>query len=155
MNFKDQYNHPNWQKKRLEVLDYCGFTCQNCDSSDRQLHVHHREYKKARKVWEYDIDNFVVVCCDCHEGIHESISMLKNLLSDFRKEECEWTIELVRGYFQYIRGTMPIEKDIESFTAGYIAFMLKMNMNLIEIATLCSKADKNRDVFIKYLKEFK
>ena len=70
MNFKEQYKHPKWQKKRLEILERDKYTCQSCGADDRQLHVHHRFYIKDRKVWEYDNDVFHALCEDCHKNKH-------------------------------------------------------------------------------------
>jgi len=70
MEFKDQYKHPQWQRKRLEALEFHGFICQTCDSTEKQLHVHHKRYIKGRKIWEYGADELEVLCCDCHSEAH-------------------------------------------------------------------------------------
>jgi len=71
MNFKQQYLHPKWQKKRLEILSRDNWTCQNCQDNESTLHVHHKEYIKGRKVWEYDNYNFITLCEECHRIGHE------------------------------------------------------------------------------------
>ncbi|MFA7327360.1 MAG: HNH endonuclease [Candidatus Kapaibacterium sp.] len=70
MNYSQQLKHPNWQRKRLEILSRDGFTCQVCMSSESTLHVHHRRYIKGRMVWEYEGADLVTLCEQCHEEAH-------------------------------------------------------------------------------------
>lgn len=70
MEWKDQYKHPNWQKKRLECLEDASFECSSCGSKENQLHVHHKQYFKGRKIWDYSLDELVVLCATCHESAH-------------------------------------------------------------------------------------
>lgn len=69
MEFRDQYKHPNWQKKRLEILNRDKFTCQKCGDKETTLHVHHIKYYKNRKVWDYKNSDLITLCSDCHELI--------------------------------------------------------------------------------------
>lgn len=84
-DFKKQYEHPLWQKKRLEALEDASWKCDDCHAKDKQLHVHHRTYKKGCKVWEYDLDELQVLCEDCHKKIHAFIEMRKETEEMFRK----------------------------------------------------------------------
>lgn len=76
MEWKDQYKHPNWQKKRLEALEAAEFTCQDCGAKDKQLHVHHISYKKNSKIWEYELSELSVLCDECHSEAHASKNFL-------------------------------------------------------------------------------
>jgi 5-methylcytosine-specific restriction endonuclease McrA len=58
---------PKWQKKRLEILNRDEFTCQYCYNKERTLHVHHMSYEYGKEPWEYVNENFITLCCDCHE----------------------------------------------------------------------------------------
>ena len=69
MNYSEQLKSPMWQKKRLEIMQRDNFTCQNCGDENRQLQVHHKHYIYGNNVWEYDEDELVTLCSDCHEGI--------------------------------------------------------------------------------------
>jgi len=42
MDFKEQYRHPKWQKKRLDILKRDKFTCRSCGDKESTLNVHHR-----------------------------------------------------------------------------------------------------------------
>lgn len=78
---------PEWQKKRLEKLELAGWECENCGCKDNQLHVHHRQYFKNRMPWQYNNEQLEVLCNECHEKTHISISCLKDLLSYSNPDE--------------------------------------------------------------------
>jgi hypothetical protein len=71
MTYKEQLAHPLWQKKRLQILERDNFTCKVCLDTETQLHIHHKEYKKYKKAWEYPDDNFISLCKDCHKITEE------------------------------------------------------------------------------------
>ncbi|KKQ74820.1 MAG: hypothetical protein US97_C0056G0002 [Microgenomates group bacterium GW2011_GWF1_38_5] len=66
-NYKEQYQHPQWQKKRLEILQRDNFTCRSCDSQEKQLSVHHQYYLEDKMIWEYPNNCYLSLCEDCHE----------------------------------------------------------------------------------------
>lgn len=67
---------PRWQKKRSEIMRRDNFTCQHCGSTDKELHVHHRMYRKGANPWEYGNDELVTLCKNCHERETEAHSEL-------------------------------------------------------------------------------
>jgi len=81
IEFKDQYSHPEWQKKRLEVLKRDKFLCLLCEIPDRTLHVHHRYYKRGKLLWEYNDKCYLTVCEECHEYLHNVQDILNENLS--------------------------------------------------------------------------
>lgn len=72
--YSDLLKHPNWQKKRLDILNRDKWTCKGCGSKENTLHVHHFTYQKNNKPWEYENDNFITLCEICH---NEEESFLK------------------------------------------------------------------------------
>ena len=68
--FFAKYKHPRWQKKRLERMEQAGWRCENCESDDKTLHVHHKSYKKNHAPWEYENDELECLCEDCHAEKH-------------------------------------------------------------------------------------
>jgi 5-methylcytosine-specific restriction endonuclease McrA len=85
MDFSEQYKHPLWQKKRLEILERDEFMCQSCGDTDSQLHVHHWTYVKNRKIWDYENENFETLCDNCHSYIHELKDKIKdNIDNNFK-----------------------------------------------------------------------
>lgn len=76
MNYPEQLKSPRWQKKRLEILDRDGFTCQHCGDTKTELHIHHLKYSKYP--WEVENDKLQTLCKHCHKGIE----ILKRFLGD-------------------------------------------------------------------------
>jgi len=68
-NYSDLLKDPRWQKKRLQILERDDFTCQGCGGKENTLHVHHKEYVYGRMPWEYDDEELITYCEDCHAFI--------------------------------------------------------------------------------------
>lgn len=109
MEFKEQYKHPNWQKKRLEALTGADYVCQRCYDGDSQLHVHHKRYVKGRKIWEYATGELEVLCESCHELAHGEKEVLQSLIADLPSEAISEIISLVAGYCSVAIGPAGIE----------------------------------------------
>lgn len=69
--YSELLKHPKWQKKRLEILEKDKFKCQLCKDEETTLHVHHKKYKPNLKPWEYDSEDLITLCEDCHFIIGE------------------------------------------------------------------------------------
>lgn len=81
LSYADQLKHPNWQRKRLEMLEAAKWECTKCGDKETTLHVHHRKYVKGRMAWEYEARELAVLCENCHEDEHhfqEDIEVLLN-----------------------------------------------------------------------------
>ena len=81
--YSDQLRHPNWQRKRLEVLEAAGWKCESCDASEKTLHVHHKRYVKGREVWDYERSELEALCEDCHESAHEAKALIDEVVAQF------------------------------------------------------------------------
>lgn len=68
LSYAEMLKDPRWQKKRLEVMQRDGFRCQHCLSEDKPLQVHHLVYDKDKKPWEYDNNQLITLCEDCHQN---------------------------------------------------------------------------------------
>ncbi|KKK80276.1 hypothetical protein LCGC14_2825120, partial [marine sediment metagenome] len=86
--------HPNWQKKRLEVLEAHKFECQECGENDVTLHVHHSYYEKGCKPWEYPSHSLWCLCEKCHQRIEK----LKTLLNRSMGKLCSNGLETLIGF---------------------------------------------------------
>ncbi len=82
MDWKEQYKHPNWQRKRLQALEFAEFACEGCGRDAETLHVHHKRYVAGRKVWEYDIRELAVLCDECHAREHAGKDALGDLIAE-------------------------------------------------------------------------
>ena len=115
MEFKDQYRHPLWQKRRLEQLEISNFECDHCGSKEKQLHVHHKAYVKGRKIWEYGDTELKVLCEDCHARSHH----LKDLLTEALLALDEADLESVLGYAQAKVSCFHPSSEIEVFSCEH------------------------------------
>ena len=64
--YAEKYKHPNWQRKRLEIMNRADFTCEACGSTNNSLQVHHGYYERGMDPWDYDDDTLHCFCVDCH-----------------------------------------------------------------------------------------
>jgi 5-methylcytosine-specific restriction endonuclease McrA len=64
--YSEKLKDPRWQKMRLQVLEREKFTCEDCKSKEKTLHVHHTFYTKGANPWEYDAQYLRCLCDDCH-----------------------------------------------------------------------------------------
>jgi hypothetical protein len=67
MKYSDKLKDPRWQKKRLEVFERDGWCCQCCGDSESPLNVHHKYYNKNKNPWEYQLEELMTLCDQCHE----------------------------------------------------------------------------------------
>lgn len=103
LTYPEQLKHPLWQRKRLEAMDAHGFVCRKCGSTDKTLHVHHKQYIKGRMAWEYEVDELSVLCEDCHSDEHDQQDLLKRLIDNARgcsTPPLAMAIGLLAGYYQ-------------------------------------------------------
>jgi len=73
LTYKQQINHPKWQRRRLEVMERDGFQCQVCFDRNKKQNVHHKYYIYNKLIWEYPDELLLTVCEDCHKKIHTFI----------------------------------------------------------------------------------
>jgi 5-methylcytosine-specific restriction endonuclease McrA len=67
MTYVEKLKSPEWQKKRLEILQRDKFTCTMCGSTEKQLHVHHKVYIYKNDPWDYENEFLTTLCLECHE----------------------------------------------------------------------------------------
>lgn len=98
LTYSEQLKHPQWQRKRLEMLDRDNFTCRTCARDDKTLHVHHKTYIKGRLAWEYEDSNFETLCEECHEVAHSHKSRMDQVLAQYPSEMWGSLASLLIGY---------------------------------------------------------
>lgn len=77
------FKHPEWQKKRLQILDRDDFACVRCGDDQQMLHVHHTFYwDKEDEVppWDYDNYTLITLCESCHKDEHKELDVAKRSL---------------------------------------------------------------------------
>jgi 5-methylcytosine-specific restriction endonuclease McrA len=50
--YRQQLRDPRWQRRRLQVFERDGWTCQQCGAEDQELQVHHTRYVAGAAPWE-------------------------------------------------------------------------------------------------------
>ena len=93
-DFFKQYQHPNWQKKRLEILERDSYQCQQCGDKENQLQVHHGFYGKDKKPWEYDDRSLSTLCDNCHKKAQDLLNRIKEYIGFLREDD----LHRVLGY---------------------------------------------------------
>lgn len=99
-DFFEKYRHPNWQEKRLRVMEAAGFKCRHCGDTETTLNVHHISYLKGRDPWEYENEELVCLCEACHEEMHSTEDRLKDALHNYKVQAYSdyLSVEQLIGY---------------------------------------------------------
>lgn len=95
MTYAERLKDPRWQRKRLEILNRDNFTCQECGSPDKTLHVHHRRYQHGMSPWEYPKNELVTLCEDCHARETERDQRLNRVFAEIK---WDGAVDHVIGY---------------------------------------------------------
>ena len=79
------FRDSRWQKKRLEIMERDGWTCQSCGASGEgvTLNVHHVYYEAGKAPWDYSDDMLYTWCEGCHTAIHALQHMLHKRVCAF------------------------------------------------------------------------
>jgi hypothetical protein len=85
MTYAEKLRDPRWQKKRLEIMERDKFTCQLCGNNESTLNIHHLYYEKNKDPWDYNNDDLITLCEECHEYETECIKEYSNELLMYLK----------------------------------------------------------------------
>lgn len=121
MNYKQKYSEqiksPKWQKRRLDILNRDNFTCQICGCKDKTLHVHHTIYIPGRNIWEYEDNQLVTLCEDCHSEEHTLSNFVDNFISDLKYQGLtNFEIESYLGHHTSAAGGMEVDSMIKEWS---------------------------------------
>ena len=137
---------PRWQKARLLTMQRAGFACERCGDKDTTLNVHHKNYKSGHAPWEYELNNFVCLCRDCHEIVHKQKEMINNLLPYTKIDIAELMSALVahQENAQYVGKLHPRVFSYErSFYLGVLVFIFNKNASIQFIEAFTRWADND------------
>lgn len=65
------FKRPEWQKRRLEIMERDSWACKLCGDTQVTLNVHHKWYEFGKLPWEYPDECLETLCDHCHEMEHE------------------------------------------------------------------------------------
>jgi hypothetical protein len=160
MEWKAQYKHPNWQRKRLEALEAANFTCQLCGDKESQLHVHHKRYVKGRMIWEYANTELSVLCEPCHLDSHDQKNLFSRLIAESPIASHGEFAPLLYGY---LSSNKAFSSSVESlglhefhdadpfaYSIGYVAGELAC-LNIHNIHHLCGLTKDQWEAVVKFV----
>ena len=81
MDYRQKLLDGRWQRKRLQILERDGFSCQQCRRQDN-VQIHHNWYLKNMEPWDYSGEQLITLCSVHHDEITEIQKKLKQLLSE-------------------------------------------------------------------------
>ena len=84
--YAEKLKLPQWQQRRLKILERDGFTCTICNEYGHQVHAHHLYYENGKMPWEHPDSALICVCDKCHDYEHEiEKDIKKDLFDSFKK----------------------------------------------------------------------
>lgn len=72
--YQQELKRPEWKAFREQVLEERGRECEKCGSKNH-LEIHHTKYYRAHRPWEYDINDVMVLCSECHQLLHRRLGI--------------------------------------------------------------------------------
>ena len=118
MTYQEQLKSPKWQKKRLFILERDNWACQICGDTENMLSVHHMDYIKGYKPWDYENEYLITLCSSCHSSETEcNKEALERLRKAIKKQFFSFGIELLAEGFEKIIwcGKNPTTADIINY----------------------------------------
>lgn len=109
LTYSEQLKHPNWQRKRLEILKRDGFECTECGDKETTLHVHHTKYIKGRMAWDYDDALLATLCETCHQKEHTARALLDELVAAVGSSGLDMILGLSAGY---LLANMDLDREL-------------------------------------------
>lgn len=74
------YYSPGWQQKAGEIKALDNYTCQHCGSNNN-LTVHHKRYDPDKEIWEYEYEDLITLCWECHKAQHYDSAVDKYIMN--------------------------------------------------------------------------
>lgn len=68
-SYSEQLRDKRWKAFRKFIIDVRGDRCEMC-GYNKGLQVHHPKYRKGAKAWEYNCNEVIVLCGNCHMRVH-------------------------------------------------------------------------------------
>jgi hypothetical protein len=143
MSYSEQLKRPEWQKKRLEVLNAAGWKCQQCTDAQSMLHVHHKRYVKGRMAWDYVLGDFEALCEACHSEAHETKELIEEILAGIPTSMWMDVASLLVGWADGIVNEELSTRAYDAFSeeVGLLASACK-ELSIYEVLELRASADE-------------
>ena len=66
MSYSKKLSNPQWQRKRLEILQRDKWMCTCCHDATNELQIHHLDYIPGIEPQDYPDDMLTTLCINCH-----------------------------------------------------------------------------------------
>lgn len=86
MTYAEKLKHPQWQRKRLEIMQRDNFACLHCGGTETEFHIHHLEYHKDP--WSVPSESLITLCKPCHDLVEEIKKRVSMLMRDIEAAYC-------------------------------------------------------------------
>lgn len=136
-NYLEKLKDPRWQKKRLDIFQRDDFTCQECFSTDKTLHVHHIKY--IGDPWETPDMYLVTLCEDCHRN--EEAVKKEDLLTIL--DDCGLTRESAKRVINYV--AFVVHKNADDYRTPFWALHNHVLKELVASQDIDEMIDFVRD----------
>lgn len=80
MKYDEYIKSKQWKAKADETKRLAGYRCQVCNSSDEELHAHHRTYERLGEELQSDL---ICLCAKCHSLFHNGGRVIENELNTY------------------------------------------------------------------------
>lgn len=118
---------PEWQEKRLRIMERAGFKCEQCEDKETTLNVHHKYYTKGAKPWEYPNESLICLCEPCHEEWHYQDAEFKASMAKLSLHRHGTVRGFVQGLLLHqagistgeASGPMPGPDEFDGFLSAY------------------------------------
>lgn len=158
LSYKEQLLHPNWQRRRLEILHRDNWTCRFCYDTEETLHVHHKHYIKGRMAWEYGDEELVTLCAPCHRAQDERDEEQKLLLARLPIDgpgSIDSSLGVLAGY-AHACGHCDLEDQYQKHPASFVQGEIAGLMEWFDVQTVSDLAaglkrldDKAREAAVR------
>jgi hypothetical protein len=95
--YYEMLRDPQWQRKRLEIMERDSFACLYCGDKTKTLNVHHTYYEKGLTPWEYPDHSLRTLCEPCHQKAQERMKALQREIGRLSSADLEVVIGFCRG----------------------------------------------------------
>lgn len=113
----EKLKDPRWQKMRLEIFERDQWECRYCKSKTQTLVVHHTYYLPGREPWEYEEQDLITLCIECHESDrNDRGDEEKDLLYLLRQHYSATDLSYLHFYFCIHGADKLIEEGMQALT---------------------------------------
>jgi hypothetical protein len=78
--YAEKLRSPEWQRKRLEVMQRDEFACRGCQDTKNALNVHHCYYLPRTAPWDYPDESLVTLCDGCHNELTFRLARIQEMI---------------------------------------------------------------------------